>query len=52
MNDVFLFVVIQGDSVQTCQSDKTWGGTQPVCAGKTFHNANHANVVRKLMFYY
>ncbi|XP_056124585.1 sushi, von Willebrand factor type A, EGF and pentraxin domain-containing protein 1 isoform X2 [Rhinichthys klamathensis goyatoka] len=23
---------IQGDSVQTCQGDKTWSGIQPVCA--------------------
>lgn len=25
--------VSQGDSVQTCQGDRTWSGTHPVCIG-------------------
>lgn len=33
---ISLFYITQGDSVQICQGDKTWSGTQAVCAGKTF----------------
>ncbi|KAM4536515.1 sushi, von Willebrand factor type A, EGF and pentraxin domain-containing protein 1 [Odontesthes bonariensis] len=28
---------MKGDSVQTCQGDKTWSGTQPVCVASSAH---------------
>lgn len=39
---LFLYTLVflpQGDSVQTCQGDRTWSGTQPECVGRFVYTA-------------